>query len=198
MKVVRSIAATLRRRQRQAGRLGTSAGSAGGGGFFVQYYAGHFRGPNLTLASFGLLALVLLSGVLIVELLGLIVPRCRAALRTRRHARRRRLAAADSERRARALMSELCPQGWRAQITLFGPGDDVPGELVNGQPVRVALDWAELKDESGRIAVVRRVWAPTIGEALEAMVADRRTDETLEQIEHGAAADGALWPDIYL
>ena len=42
---------------------------------------------------------------------------------------------------------------------------------------------------------MRRVWAPTIGEALEAMVADRRTDETLEQIEQGAVADGALWPD---
>jgi hypothetical protein len=38
--------------------------------------------------------------------------------------------------------------------------------------------------------------APTINEALDAMVADRRTDETLEQIEHGAAADGAWWPDL--
>jgi hypothetical protein len=44
--------------------------------------------------------------------------------------------------------------------------------------------------------VIRRVWAPTIGEALDAMVADRRTDETLEQIEQGAVADGALWPDL--
>lgn len=43
---------------------------------------------------------------------------------------------------------------------------------------------------------MRRVWAPTIGEALDAMVADRRTDETLEEIEQGAAADGALWPDL--
>ncbi len=53
---------------------------------------------------------------------------------------------------------------------------------------RVALDWAELEDESGEPAVLRRVWAPTIVEALEAMVADRQTDETLEQIEQGAAA----------
>lgn len=44
-------------------------------------------------------------------------------------------------------------------------------------------------------AEVRRVWAPTIGEALDAMVADRRTDETLQQIEQAAHADGALWPD---
>ena len=99
-------------------------------------------------------------------------------------------------------MSELCPHGWRAQVTLFGSSDQVPPDAGDGPPVpapaRVALDWAELEDSTGRPAVVRRVWAPTIAEALEAMVADRRTDETLEQIEHGATADGALWPDIYL
>ncbi len=55
---------------------------------------------------------------------------------------------------------------------------------------RVALDWAELEDESGEPAVLRRVSAPTIVEALEAMVADRQTDETPEQIEQGATADG--------
>jgi hypothetical protein len=95
-------------------------------------------------------------------------------------------------------MSELCPQGWRAQITLFGPADVLPADAPEGERARVALDWAELEDGSGRVAVARRVWAPTIGEALEAMVADRRTDETLEQIERGAVAYGAPWPDIYL
>ena len=43
---------------------------------------------------------------------------------------------------------------------------------------------------------MRRVWADTVGEALEAMVIDRRTDETLEQIELRASDDGALWPDL--
>jgi hypothetical protein len=95
-------------------------------------------------------------------------------------------------------MSELCPHGWRAQLTLFGAGDAMPPDAPEGERARVALDWAEFKDESGRIAVVRRVWAPTIAEALESMVADRRTDETLEQIELGATADGTPWPDIYL
>ena len=46
-----------------------------------------------------------------------------------------------------------------------------------------------------RPAVMRRVWAGSVSEALEAMVADRRTDETLEQIERGAVADGVLWPE---
>jgi hypothetical protein len=199
VKRLRCISATLRKRHRRARRVVASGGSAGGGGFFVQYYVGHYHGPNLTLASFGLLALILCVGALGVELLGLLVPRCKRAIRARRHERRRRLAAANVERRTRALMSELCPQGWRAQITLLGPGDEVPPGLCDGEPVRVALDWAELEDESGRPAVIRRVWAPTIAEALEAMLADRRTDETLEQIERGAAADGgAPWPDIYL
>jgi hypothetical protein len=89
------------------------------------------------------------------------------------------------------MMSELCPHGWRAQITMFA---GAAGE-GRGQS-RVALDWAELQDGSGRPAVMRRVWAPTVGEAMDAMVADRRTDLTLEQIEQGAVADGALWPDL--
>jgi hypothetical protein len=169
--------------------------SAGGGGFYVQYYVGHYRGPNLTLANFAVLALVIGGAAIGVELLGRVVPRCRHALRARWRERRRLLAQANVEHRARALMSELCPQGWRAQITLFGPADPLPPDAPEGARARVALDWAELEDESGKAAVLRRVWAPTVAEALDAMVADRRTDQTLEQIEQGAMADGTLWPD---
>ena len=92
-------------------------------------------------------------------------------------------------------MSELCPHGWQAQITVFGSDEDQP-RTPNGERARVALDWTELQAPGAAPAVMRRVWAPTIAEALEAMVADRRTDETLEQIERGAVADGALWPDL--
>jgi hypothetical protein len=114
-----------------------------------------------------------------------------------RRARRRSLwAAANAEARTRALMSELCPHGWRAQITMLAETDEDRPLSSDGRRARVALDWIELRDESGRPAVMRRVWAPSIGEALDAMVADRRTDETLEQIEQGAVADGALWPDL--
>ena len=176
----------------------TRGAPVGGGGVYVQYYMGRYHGPNLSIKSFVLFALVIGVAAIGVEILGRIVPRVRSALRARRNKRRRVLAAANAERRARALMSELCPQGWRAQITLFEPGDSVPGDAPEGDRARVALDWAEFEDESGRVAVVRRVWAPTIAEALEAMVADRRTDETLEQIERGAVADGAPWPDMYL
>jgi hypothetical protein len=142
-----------------------------------------------------LILIVVCAGVLAVPLLGLLVSRSRGGLRSWLRERRRIRVAATAELRARALMSELCPHGWRAQITLFREADAQLRTARGGERDRVALDWSELEDESGAAAVMRRVWAPTIGEALDAMVADRRTDETLEQIEHGAVADGALWPD---
>ncbi len=133
-------------------------------------------------------------GGLMIPLLRVAVTRSRAAFFQWRAGRRRIRAAATAERRARALMSELCPYGWRAQLTLY----EGATEQENGEPVRdaVALDWFELTERGDEPAVMRRVWAPTIGEALEAMVCDRRTDETLEQIELRASADGAYWPDI--
>jgi hypothetical protein len=198
MKLVRCISSAVRKRRQRTGPAFVPAGGVGGGGLYVQYYVGHYHGPNLTLLDFVILAAVVGLAALAVEILGRLVPRGRRALRAHRERRRRLLAAANAERRTRALMSELCPQGWRAQITLFGPGDVMPADAPSGDRAYVALDWAELEGDSDRVAVARRVWAPTIAEALEAMVADRRTDETLEQIERGAAPDGAPWPDIYL
>lgn len=107
----------------------------------------------------------------------------------------RRRAAEDGELRARVMMDELCPHGWRAQLTLFGASEELPKTAPDGRPARVALDWMELDQDGSRAAVVRRVWAASVADALEAMVADRRTDETLQQIEQGALADGADWPD---
>jgi hypothetical protein len=101
-------------------------------------------------------------------------------------------ASAGAELRARAMMGELCPHGWSCQITLYEgplPADEDP------PPDRVALDWVELHQQAGRPAVMRRVWAASIAEALEAMVADRRTDLALEQIELRATIEGADWPD---
>ena len=43
------------------------------------------------------------------------------------------------------------------------------------------------------MVVARRVWSPTIAEALASMVDDRRTDIALEQIEQAASADGDVW-----
>ncbi len=158
----------------------------------VQFGGVRFHPGQVNLiAPLILAAFVICIGALMVPLLGLALSSCRDGLRARRGQRRRRRAAAEAEMRARAMMSELCPHGWRAQITVLTDGEEHEG----GEQGGVALQWTELQDESGRPAVMRRVWAPTISEALEAMVADRRTDETLERIEQGAVSDGALWPD---
>jgi len=149
----------------------------------------HGSGPPA--ATILLIAVVVfvpvLAAVLIVGLAGW----SRAMLRRRRQRTAQLTAANQMENRARALMSELCPHGWRAQITLFGADDELPANAPPGERRRVALDWAELDDELGHIAVVRRVWAATIAEALDEMVVDRRMDETLEQIERGVST----WPE---
>lgn len=164
--------------------------------FLVQFGVArvHSGRANL-LAPLALLVFVVCLGLITVPLLGVLVSRSRGALRSWLGGRRRMRAAAGAEVRARALMSELCPHGWRAQITLLGSDEEPPRTAPGGERARVALDWTELQAQGGRPAVMRRVWASTIGEALDAMVADRRTDETLERIEQGAVADGALWPD---
>jgi hypothetical protein len=140
----------------------------------------------------------LVGGVLLATLVQ-VVPRARRAVRSRIARRRRLQAAANAELRARAMMDELCPLGWQAQITLLAASEQLEGETPETPgPKRdwVALDWTAFEDETGRASVVRRVWAPTISAALVAMVADRRTDETLQRIEQDALADGASWPGL--
>jgi hypothetical protein len=165
--------------------------------FLVQFGGQRFHpGPVSLLAPFLLVAFAICVGGVLVPLLGIVVSSLRGLVRSRRARRRSVWAAANAEARTRALMSELCPHGWRAQITMLAENDEDRPLSSDGRRARVAVDWIELQDETGRPAVMRRVWAPSIGEALDAMVADRRTDETLEQIEQGAVADGALWPDL--
>jgi hypothetical protein len=166
--------------------------------FGVQFGGARFHpGPASMVGPVVLVLVGALAGAIILAVVTLAASRWRRTVGSWRTRRRLRKQAATAEVRARALMSELCPFGWRAQITMFETGDEAesPPQLVHGRPARVALDWTEFRDETGRPTVIRRVWAATIGEALEAMVADRRTDETLEQIEQGAVADGAHWPD---
>ena len=164
-------------------------------GFGIQVNnGGAHAGPAGLWAPLLLIVAGAAVGGLMLPIVRFAVTRARAAIRGRRARRRRIAAAVGVELRARALMSELCPYGWRAQITLFAGQEQ--GE--HGDPVRapVALDWFELRHGGGHPAVMRRVWAQSVGEALEAMVADRRTDEALEAIELRATADGAAWPDL--
>jgi hypothetical protein len=160
----------------------------------MQY--GVHPGPDSLLEPLLLIVAGACVGGLLLPLTRFLVTRTRGAIRDRRAARRRMRAAATAETRARAMMSELCPHGWHARIILLEGAIDPDGNVAGGAHPRVALDWTELGDETGRPAVMRRVSGESIASALEAMVADRRTDETLEQIEQGAVADGALWPDL--
>ena len=88
------------------------------------------------------------------------------------------------------------PYGWQAQITLYGWGAPVPADAPPARAPLVELEWKQYDEEPGRVVVARRVWAPTIEQALQSMVDDRRTDVTLEQIERAAERDDGLhWDD---
>jgi len=108
----------------------------------------------------------------------------------RRHRRPKPVA---DQWQALAVMGELCPHGWQAQITLYGWGAPVPDDAPPSRVPLVELEWKQFDEEPGRVAVARRVWAPTIGEALQSMVEDRRTDIALEEIERAADADEDAW-----
>ena len=154
----------------------------------------HPGGVNL-LQPLAALVFASCAGALALAVLAPVVPRVRRARRSWMAGRRRTRAAATAELRARAMMAELCPHGWRAQITVFRTSKGPSGGTPEADRDGVALDWTAFEDEGSDAGVVRRVRARTINEALDAMVADRRTDETLQHVEQEALADGAVWPD---
>jgi len=69
----------------------------------------------------------------------------------------------------------------------------VPADAPPSRTPLVELEWKLFREESGQVAVARRVWAPTIGEALQTMIEDRRTDIALEQIEQAATEQEDGW-----
>jgi hypothetical protein len=113
------------------------------------------------------------------------------ALYLRRRQRRSRPVA--DQWQALAVMRELCPHGWRARLTVYGSDAALPAEAPVARARPVGLEWTQFEAGRDGIAVERRLWAPTISEALQAMVEDRRTDIILEQVEQ-AAAD-TEWPE---
>jgi hypothetical protein len=82
-------------------------------------------------------------------------------------------------------MEELCPGGWKAQITVYGLHAPRPEDAPRIPGPLVALEWSEYdeNDPAGRVAVVRRVWERSIAAAQARMVAERRLDLTLEEAE---------------
>jgi len=88
-------------------------------------------------------------------------------------------------------MGELCPRGWQAQITLYGQGAPVPADAPPARTPLVELEWKHFDEHSGRGGMARRMWARTIGGALQAMVDDRRTDVTPARSGRRAAPTAA-------
>jgi hypothetical protein len=105
--------------------------------------------------------------------------------------RRRRQRPVKDQWQALVVMGELCPHGWQAEITLYGWGAPVPDDAPASRVPLVELEWKQFDEESGHVAVARRVWASTISEALQTMIDDRRTDLTLEEIEQ--SVDDEQW-----
>lgn len=83
------------------------------------------------------------------------------AIYLRRHNRRHKPLA--DEWQALAVMGELCPHGWQAEITVRGYGAPIPDDAPASRVPLVELEWKQFDEDSERIVVSRRVWAPTIG-----------------------------------
>jgi hypothetical protein len=106
----------------------------------------------------------------------------------------RRPKAVRDQWQALAVMGELCPHGWQAQITIHGGDGPIFAETSRSEAETVELEWKQY-DEELRVLVARRVWAATPGEALQKMVEDRRTDLALEQIEQALGDENVRWSE---
>ena len=91
----------------------------------------------------------------------------------------------SEEVRARAVMGELCPNGWQAQLTLYGSAQAAPPGAPRVEGTLVAVDWSELPGESDEPPMMRRVWAPTIADG-------PRRDGRGSSDRRGAGADRAF------
>jgi len=132
----------------------------------------------------------LLETVVIVSVIAALAVACALIFRhQRRRARPKRVV---DQWQALAVMGELCPHGWRAQITVYGSGAPLPADAPAARVPPVELEWTRFDARSRQVAVPRRRWASTIRGALQAMVEDRRTDLTLEQIERATEEHDAL------
>lgn len=92
-----------------------------------------------------------------------------------RDRRRRRVA---DQWQALAVMGELCPAGWEARITVYGGGAPAPDDAPAWRVPPVELEWRRFDGVSRGPAETRRLWAPSIGAALQAMAEERQADRT--------------------
>ena len=84
---------------------------------------------------------------------------------------------------AQVAMGELCPQGWRAQITLYGWGAPLPDDAPPSRVPPVELEWQRYDEDGLKVGPTRHMWARSIPQVLQLMVDDRNAEELLEQLE---------------
>jgi hypothetical protein len=156
--------------------------------FAVQFGEGDKHPPADLLYPVLTLVAAAIIGGLLVKLAERVVPAARRAIRSQKRLR----AAAAVELRARAMMDELCPEGWQAQILMFSSANELPDDAPDPSRTRILIEWEQL----GQPSLTRQIWARDIKQALESMVAERITDDTLQQIEQRALLEGTIWPDI--
>jgi len=84
---------------------------------------------------------------------------------------------------AQVAMGELCPQGWRAQITLYGWGAPLPEDAPPSRVPPVELEWQRYDEEGRQVGPTRHMWARSIPQVLQLMVDDRNAEEVLEQLD---------------
>ncbi len=88
-----------------------------------------------------------------------------------------------AENRPLAAMRELCPHGWRAEITLYGAGAPMPDDAPATRLPPVELEWVRYDDAGSRASPTRHMWARSLPEALQLMVDDRNAEQVLEELD---------------
>lgn len=142
-------------------------------------------GPHPPGAPDALIVLLLIAAMIVTAALACLYLR-----------RRRREPPVEDHWRALAMMGELCPHGWQAQLTLYGWGAPVPSDAPPSRTPLVEVEWKLFDDAGGgRVAVARRAWARSIPQALQMILEDRRTDVTLEQIEQAGGGED-VWSEM--
>lgn len=112
--------------------------------------------------------------VIVAAALGMALLCALGVWRVRRRDRRRKRVRDNWQ--ALSVMGERCPAGWQARITVYGGGAPMPHDAPAWRVRPVELEWRRFDAACPAPAETRRLWAPSIGAALQAMAEERQAD----------------------
>jgi LPXTG-motif cell wall-anchored protein len=125
--------------------------------------------------------------LIVLLVIGALLAATGALVWLRRRRREQRPRDVEAEWRARAVMGELCPHGWQAQITLYGWQGPVPADAPWARAPLVELEWRHY-DDQGEVAGAGRCWAPSVAAGLQTML-DSRWQELASEAADRSAQD---------